>query len=506
MPFGRCPEAAGASLLSGDETVLLAAPPGLARDACLSALRAIGGTVREVDAMAPTMGPQVPPHLLRVAVVNAPAALADAFVTGQHAAPLIIVGPPTMTHLDVIADEPADRVRFVAEPVTPWRIRAAVAAILGRVEAAIGQFIDQQQAEQGDQKFAGLRVLLAEDNPVNQQVAQELLEGWGLQVTIAATGAEALERLEQSSFDLVLMDVQMPVMDGYEATRRIRQNHLGATLPVVAMTAHAMTGHLDRCLQAGMNDYVVKPIDPRHLYALIARWCPAACHDAGGGAASAPVAGDELADLAPEIDAASGLRHTNGNRGMLIRALQKFRADAGATTENIRRLSARGDFAALRGVVHSLKGSAATMGMTDVAAAAQAMDALLRGPDEAPVDGPGRRVAAEHLAAQLDAVSARLANWTPPADSVRSGPAAIAPPASVHPALSRAVELLADGDVAAIEVLEALAPTFKDGPWAGDYRRLREDAEAFDFDAALLVARGLLAQIVAAPSPIDKTC
>ena len=118
----------------------------------------------------------------------------------------------------------------------------------------------------------GAKILLAEDNPVNQQVAVALLERWGHEVTVALNGLEALEALEKGPFDLVLMDVQMPELDGLEATRRIRQDSRFASVPVVALTAHALQEERDKCTDAGMDDYLSKPFRPEDLKALVEKW------------------------------------------------------------------------------------------------------------------------------------------------------------------------------------------------------------------------------------------
>jgi signal transduction histidine kinase/BarA-like signal transduction histidine kinase len=125
-------------------------------------------------------------------------------------------------------------------------------------------------------RLRGARVLLVEDNAINQELALELLAGIGMQVTVANDGECALAMLEQQVFDIVLMDCQMPVMDGYEATRRLRERPHGRLLPVIAMTANAMVGDREKVLAAGMNDHVAKPIDVPTLFATLARWVPAA--------------------------------------------------------------------------------------------------------------------------------------------------------------------------------------------------------------------------------------
>jgi len=118
------------------------------------------------------------------------------------------------------------------------------------------------------------RILLVEDNPVNQLVAKGMLAKLGCQVHLATQGVEALECLEQADFDMVLMDCNMPVMDGYEASRRIRQSGRWPELPIVALTANAMPEERERCRAAGMNDYLAKPFRREELLALIDHWVP----------------------------------------------------------------------------------------------------------------------------------------------------------------------------------------------------------------------------------------
>jgi CheY-like chemotaxis protein len=116
--------------------------------------------------------------------------------------------------------------------------------------------------------FNGARILLADDNVVNQMLARRLLERLGLEVTVADTGMAAIERLSISAFNVVLMDCQMPELDGYEATRRIRKGAAGEaarSVPIIALTANALSGDRERCLESGMDDYLVKPINPDEL-------------------------------------------------------------------------------------------------------------------------------------------------------------------------------------------------------------------------------------------------
>jgi two-component system sensor histidine kinase/response regulator len=118
----------------------------------------------------------------------------------------------------------------------------------------------------------GIRVLVAEDNPTNQQVAQAILEGAGIVVTIVNNGEQAVQAVQSASFDAVLMDIQMPLMNGYEATRKIRELPQGTQIPIVAMTAHAMKGDREMCLEAGMNDYITKPIKRETVFETINKY------------------------------------------------------------------------------------------------------------------------------------------------------------------------------------------------------------------------------------------
>jgi CheY-like chemotaxis protein len=120
--------------------------------------------------------------------------------------------------------------------------------------------------------LAGTRILLVEDNALNQELAVALLSGAGIEVTVAGDGRQALDRIARQRFDAVLMDCQMPQMDGYEATRLLRLQPLFQELPIIAMTANVMSGDRERVIAAGMNDHIAKPIDVDDLFATLARW------------------------------------------------------------------------------------------------------------------------------------------------------------------------------------------------------------------------------------------
>jgi CheY-like chemotaxis protein len=204
------------------------------------------------------------------------------------------------------------------------------------------------------------RILLAEDNIVNQRVAIGLLARRGHHVTLAVNGQEAVDAVARERFDLVLMDLQMPVMGGIEATMAIRdreQNTGGPRVRIVAMTAHAMTGDRERCLAAGMDGYLAKPTEPRVLFAEVE------------GAA------EIVAPHAP-IDRADLLRRLHGDEELAAETVRLFIEECPVLLDGIRRALDRGDAPAARRAAHTLKGSAATAGATGIADAASLLEVL----------------------------------------------------------------------------------------------------------------------------------
>jgi CheY-like chemotaxis protein len=163
---------------------------------------------------------------------------------------------------------------YLVKPIRGHELRDALLAVIGmKVQEVPPRELARRQSPREDQRPpTGLRILLAEDNPVNQYFALRLLQKRGYEVVLAGSGREVLAALEKQTFDLILMDVQMPEMDGFEATAAIREKEkaTGTHVPIVAMTAHAMAGDRERCLAAGMDNYVSKPIRSQELFAAIA--------------------------------------------------------------------------------------------------------------------------------------------------------------------------------------------------------------------------------------------
>ncbi|MBF0155009.1 MAG: response regulator [Magnetococcales bacterium] len=233
--------------------------------------------------------------------------------------------------------------------------------------------------------LAGVSLLLVEDNEINQQVAQELLEQSGIEVTIAGNGLEAVNLVDKKHFDGILMDLQMPVMDGLTATRQIRKKTSAEELPIIAMTANAMAGDRERCLEAGMNDHIAKPVDPDEMYATLAKWLPNQ-PDPVSQPPVVPTSGRGIALVLPlppipGIDVARGLRNTGGNTVLYRDVLLKFARNQGGACQEMERCLASGNILTLERIAHTLKGVSATIGALKLSGFAEEIEKQSRIPD-----------------------------------------------------------------------------------------------------------------------------
>ncbi|MBV8659226.1 MAG: response regulator [Burkholderiales bacterium] len=252
----------------------------------------------------------------------------------------------------------------VADPLP-----SAVAAASGAPTSASG-------TAGGPPDLTGTRILLAEDNPINRQIALEYLQDAKVVTDMAEDGEMALSMLAATRYDLVLMDIQMPILDGLRTAERIRQDAQYAALPIIALTAHALAGDRERCLAAGMNDYVTKPLDPAALYSKLARWLPekVQAHPVG---AVAPGRGEHQAVLpsCPGVDLNEGLRRLNFKFDRYLVLLGNFRDSHQTTTDEIRRAFDAGNLTEVHRLAHSLKSVGAYVGATRLAEVAAQLEA-----------------------------------------------------------------------------------------------------------------------------------
>jgi two-component system sensor histidine kinase/response regulator len=217
------------------------------------------------------------------------------------------------------------------------------------------------------------RILLAEDNAVNRELALRLLEKHGYRVITATNGREALAVLEKEAVDLVLMDVQMPEMDGFEATRAVREGERksGAHLPIVAITAHAMKGYREQCLTAGMDGYIVKPIQIKELFETIARYLPAQF-------AEEPSASEPQLPAEEAFNLAAALQRLEGDRELLAELVRLFEQESVQLLAEMHEALAQHNSHALQRAAHTLKGSVGNFCAAQAYAAAEELERLAR--------------------------------------------------------------------------------------------------------------------------------
>ncbi len=249
-------------------------------------------------------------------------------------------------------------------------------------------------------RVSGAHLLLVEDNEVNQQVAKELLERIGVSVTIAQNGNEAIAQVQQQEFDGVLMDMQMPVMDGIAATIEIRKMAQFKDLPIIAMTANAMAADRERCLAAGMNDHISKPIDPAGMLLTLTRWIVPARPKAPP--ILRKLQADEALPELPGVRVEEGLRRMGGNLAAYYAVLEKFRNNQQHLAAELAESLQRGDNRSAERLAHTLKGVAATLGAEEIGKQAAELEKTLR--EDATVSAPQLASLAEQLNALFAAI------------------------------------------------------------------------------------------------------
>ncbi|WP_394561947.1 PAS domain S-box protein [Aquipseudomonas alcaligenes] len=314
----------------------------------------------------------------------------------------------------------------------------------------------------------GGRLLLVEDNELNQQVAAELLRAMGCQVDIAANGREALDCLTRQHYELVFMDMQMPVLDGLAATRELRLFPEFADLPVVAMTANAMAADREACLAAGMNDFISKPFEPQTLHAVLQRWL-------GQRWGLPQVTQPSPAWRLQGVDVAAGLRRVLGNELLYRQLLNQFLASQTALAEQLVKALEDGDRLAAGHLAHGCKGVAATLGADAVAQAAAALEQQLRG--RAPMAEAKPLLAA--LLAQLNPLLEQLRQLPKSPQEV----AATVDERQLQQVCAQLGELMADNDADAQLCFSNHAPLLR-AAFPAQVERLARALDGFDFDSA----------------------
>jgi signal transduction histidine kinase/DNA-binding response OmpR family regulator/HPt (histidine-containing phosphotransfer) domain-containing protein len=361
---------------------------------------------------------------------------------------------------------------FLVKPVTRSMIVDSLVNIFsepGETQSKPGQFQPALETP-----LAGARILVAEDNEINQQIAVELLEGAGAKVTVANNGRKATELLfdgqQSPPFDIVLMDLQMPEMDGYQATAKIRSNPRLSSLPIIAMTAHATIEERERCLASGMIDHVSKPIDPAILFETVSRHFkrrPASSKIDSAPEVSLKQTHNGLPSI-PGLDTKDGLSRVAGNQKLYLNLLSQFAEQQGSAVGQIAAALASGDTPHAERLAHTLKGVAGNLGAAEVQSAAGTLEKLVRNRGSATEIESARQSVSDTLAplvAQIRATLNTTISLAEPPDSALPPPE----PAESRQAAAHLSQLLTECDPAAADFIAenraTLRPLFASETW-----------------------------------------
>ncbi|MEY5026801.1 MAG: hypothetical protein RLZZ244_2329, partial [Verrucomicrobiota bacterium] len=393
----------------------------------------------------------------------------------------------------------------LVKPVSPSTLLDTILNSQGGavVSEGVGEVPGRARVPRAPDSLRGARLLLVEDNALNQELAIDLLHGAGVEVEVAGNGEEALAKVFANRYDGVLMDCQMPVMDGFEATRRIRAESRFARLPILAMTANAMQGDRQKCLEVGMNDHIAKPIDMAVFFEVLARHVHPV-RGAGGdpkrAGADGEVGSGEGVRAAEPVEVEGirleeALRRIGGNRVLLRKLQVRFVERERDVCERVAEALGRGDREQAILAVHTVCGLAGTIGAEELHREAGALEGSLR----TGADGSALEACLEGFRIRLEGVIGRLEGALGLASKGEGGETGSAPGAGwdseeARQCLGRLMRLLAEDDAEAADLVEAREGELRG--WLGeDYGRLRREVSQYESAAALAHLRAWMARV-----------
>ena len=398
-----------------------------------------------------------------------------------------------LTH--TVIESKMDLHTILTKPVTPSSLLEAIGEALAKQTDVISrkEARSEEHLAVTDQ-LKGARVLLVEDNDMNQELAMELLVGAGMTVVLAHNGQQALHILARDAeFDGVLMDCQMPVMDGYAAAREIRKNPFFQDMPIIGMTANAMVGDKQKVLEAGMWDHIAKPLHVDTMFATMAKWihpvdiAPSAIV-ASEAASQEPICAVN-AEFFERLSAAGvvtriGLETAMNKEALYLRLLRKFRDGQCDFASQFARDRTGADASAAQRCAHTLRGTAATIGAVSVQAAADELEQACR---LAAPDGQIDKLLQQVLSALLP-VQQVLQSLPDESAQTKAQQLSDVDATELSDLQARLIELLERGDAAAIDLCEQHEHLLN-AAYSSQWKKIASSINSFDFEAALLLVR-----------------
>ncbi|OHV94268.1 multi-sensor hybrid histidine kinase [Janthinobacterium lividum] len=375
-------------------------------------------------------------------------------------------------------DLPLDGV--LNKPVSASTLLDQISFVFGGVTGQSRKTQRQSSYRDDERALRGAWLLLVEDNEVNQEVAQHILNDAGIRVDIASNGAIALAKIEENTYDGVLMDCQMPVMDGYQATRKLRQDPRYSNLPVIAMTANAMVGDKEKCLDAGMNDFIAKPIDVAQLFGTLARWIAPATPQAMTAAVAQPEA--ELPVVAG-LKMAEAMRRVGGNATLMRKLLDRFVETQFDAMQRIVAAIENNQLETAIREAHTLKGLAGNIGAGGLADSAARVEHLLSlgSHDGLPQALAACTLALDELVPKIVLAMQSRSNVAEPGNTV----VAAVDRAYLEAGLRELSQLLQQDDAQAVKHLDGIGPVLVAAGQAEHARQLKRMLGQYDFEGAL---------------------
>jgi signal transduction histidine kinase/CheY-like chemotaxis protein len=386
---------------------------------------------------------------------------------------------------------------FLVKPVSPSTLMDTLVELFSGPKADVVDLSDKDAGV----NLTGLQLLLVEDNEINQQIATELLRGAGAEVALAENGQAAVDQVRAAPadrFDAVLMDLQMPIMGGLEATQQILAEARNQGLPIIAMTANAMTEERAGCLRVGMVDHVAKPLDPEHMLRTVLKWSrrkptpgkpatPATPSTAFTQSAplmpATPLPSLTTLPVTTEIDLPSGLHRVGGNQALHQQLLLKFINHHAYAAEEVRDALGRGDNSSAERAAHTVRGVAGNVGLNGVAAAAQALETALRTGADTTLLQPALAAAISRAVLALQPLLPTAPPEAAAADTAT--PAVHTRDANFEQHLHQLTTLLRDSDSAAVDFMAEHQASLRSGLPSERFQALQRALEQFDFELAL---------------------